>query len=106
MLGSVFLVSSHFCKASTYVVNMPQHTLLVNLYIRCIVSGPTPHQNQRLVDVCPCRCKTVMVDRVLLINFVMKCDIWAVVLSHARSNGVRSFTSQSDMRVIFRSTQY
>ena len=38
-----------------------------------------------------------MVDKVLLIIFVMKCAMWKVVLSRARLNDVRSITSQSDM---------
>ena len=40
------------------------------------------------MDAYPSCCKIVMVDRVLLINFVMKCDICIVVLSRSHSNGV------------------
>ena len=36
----------------------------------------------------------VIVDRVLLINFVIKCAIWTVVLPRDCSNGLSPITSQ------------
>ena len=38
------------------------------------------------MDECPSRCRIIMVDRVLIIYFIMKCDIWIVVLYRSRSN--------------------
>ena len=53
-----------------------------------------PQRGERLVEACSCCCRIGMVERVLLMNFVIKCDIWTVALSRARLNGVRSiFTS-------------
>ena len=60
-------------------------------------SGKVAQRGNRLVDACPCHFKIVMVDRVLLIHFMINGDIWTVVLSRDRSNGVRSITSQSAM---------
>ena len=41
----------------------------------------------------------------VLMNFVMKCDMWTVVFSHASLNYVRSISSHSDMWVRFLSSQ-
>ena len=47
-----------------------------------------------------------MVDKVLLIQFVMKCYMWMIFLSRDRLNYVRSITSQSVGWVRFWSDQY
>ena len=60
-------------------------------------SGNVPQIGQRLVDAWPNLCKIVMVDMMLLIHLLMKCDIWTLVLSHDGSNDVRSIPSQFSM---------
>ena len=106
MLVSLFCLSRNFWNVSTNAVHLPQLPSWVHWYRQCIVSGDLSQQDKRLVEACPCSCIIVMVYRVLLINFVMKCNIWTVVLSYACSNGVSSISSQSAMLVSFLSAQY
>ena len=56
---------------------------------------------EMLLDSFPCSCIIFMVDRVLLIHFLMKCDTWKVFLFRASSNGVKSIPSQSTTWVSF-----
>ena len=74
MSGYVFCVSSHFYKAYTDAVHLPRFTSWVRWYICSIFSGTIPQRGHRLVDACTCICKIVVVDRLLLIHFVLKCD--------------------------------
>ena len=83
MSVSVLRVYSHLCKASTDDVHLPRLPSWVNLYRFCIVSVTVPHHRKRLVDTCTRCYKISMFDKVLLINFVIKCDIWMVVLSQS-----------------------
>ena len=80
MWGYVFCVSSHFFNAYTYAVHLPLPPSWLHQYILCIVSWIVTHRRKRLVDACPCHCKIVMVDSVILIHSMMKCVIWMVVL--------------------------
>ena len=64
-----------------------------------IFSGVTPQSGQMLVVACTCWCRTVMVGRMLLMHFVMKCAIWKVLVSCARLKDVRSISSQSSLWV-------
>ena len=104
--GYIFQFSNHFHNVSTDAVHLPRIPSWVYWYRCFIASGTRPHHGQILVDACPCCYIIVMLDRVLLIHFVMKCDIWTVFLSRARSNGERSILSQSSMWASFWSTQY
>ena len=106
MPGYVFRVSNHLRKAYTDAVHMPRLLSWVHWYRCCIISGAITKHGQRLVDVCPRLFKIIMLDWVLLIRLVMKCDIWNLVLPHSRSNGERSLTSQSATWVSFLSIQY
>ena len=45
----------------------------------------------------PHHCRIIMLYKVLLIHYLMKCSIWTVVLYRAHLNDVRSFPSQSAM---------
>ena len=56
--------------------------------------------------MCPRHCRIVMVEKVLLIPFVMKFTMWTVVLSGACLNDVSSIPSQYDMWVRFLLSQY
>ena len=105
MLGSVFQDSSHFRNTSTDAVHMPRLPSWVHWYICCIIYGSKPHYGQRLVVACPRWCRVFMVDKVLLIQFLIKFAIWTVVLSCAILNDVRSITFQSTMWVSFLSYQ-
>ena len=40
-----------------------------------------------------------MLEEVLVMNFVMKCAMWAVVVFHTCLNDIRSITSQYSMSV-------
>ena len=104
--GSVFSFYSHFFNTFTDTVNLSRLPLWMNWYRYYIVYGDLTQQCKRLVEACPCCCRVVMLERVLLIHFVMKCDIWTIFLSRACSNGVRSISSQSAIWVIFLSAQY
>ena len=106
MSGSVFPVSIHFLNASTDTVQMMWLPSWVHWYRLCIVSRTVPWHRQMLVDACPYHCRILMAERVLLIHFVMKCDIWGVVLSRSYSNGVMSVPFQYSMWVSFWSTHY
>ena len=90
--GSMFLDLIHFLSASTNSVHLLQIPLWVHWYMWCIISGVTPHHGQRLIVACPCCCIIVMVGRVLLMYFMMKCSMWKVVVSCACLNDVRSIS--------------
>ena len=91
---SVLRASSNFLSASTYAVHLPRLHLWVHWYMCCIVSGVTPQLSQRLVVACTCQCRIIMVGRVLLMNFMMKCSMCTVVVTHDRLNDVKSILSQ------------
>ena len=75
-------------------------------YRCCIVSGTRPQHGQRLVVVCPRLYRIIMVEKVLLVNFVMNYAMWKVVLPHARLNAMRSIPSWSIMLFRFQSVHY
>ena len=106
MSGSVFQALSHFCNASTYAVHLPLLPLWVNWYSFCIFSGAKPKPGHRLVGACSCWCRIFMVDKVLVIHLVIKCDMCTLVLSHACFNDVRSISSHSVMWIRFWLDQY
>ena len=103
MSGSVFWASSHFRSASTYAVHLSRLPLLLHWCRFCIISGLMPQRSQRLVFKCPRRCRIVMVSRVLLMHFVMKCSMWMVVVSRDRLNNVISISTQYSMWFRFQS---
>ena len=103
--GSVFWAPIHFCSTSTDAVHLSRLPSWLHWYMCCIVSWVTPHFGQRLVVACPRRCRIVIVGRVFLMHFMMKCSMWAVVISRARLNNVRSISSQSTVWVRFRPYQ-
>ena len=70
-----------------------------------MISGVTPQHGQRFVVAFPCLCRIGMVGRVLLVHFLMKCDMWTVVVSRDFFHNVRSTSSQSDVWVKFWSSQ-
>ena len=106
MSGSVFQASIYLRNVSTDAVHLQRLPLWVHWYRCCIVYVDKLHRRKRLVVVCPLRCMIFMVDKVLLINFVMKCAMWTVVVSRACLNYVRSITSQFDIWVRFLLAQY
>ena len=106
MSGSVFQASIHFRNAPTDNVHLPWIPLWFHWYMCCIVYRAKPQIRQRLVVAFPCRCWIIMLDRVLLIHFLMKCAMWTVFLSSARCNDVSLITSQYDMLVRFQLAQY
>ena len=99
--GSMFWALSHFCSVSTDTVHLSCFPLWVHFYRCCIISGVTPKRGQRLVVVCPRRCRIVIVGRVSLIHFMMKCAMWMVVISRDFFNYVRSISSHSTAWVRF-----
>ena len=58
-------------------------------------------RGQRFVVVRPRRCIIFMVIRVLLMYFVMKCDMWELVVSCDCLKDVRLISSQSAVGVRF-----
>ena len=103
---SVFRSSSHFCNTSTNTVNLTRLPSWIYCYRSCIISGVQPQCGQRLVVACICRCGIFMVWKVLLMHFLMKYDIWMVVVSRARLNNVRSTSSHSAVWFRFRLSHY
>ena len=99
--GSVFRALIHFCRVSTNTVDMSRLPSWVHWYRCCNVSGVTPQHGQMVVVACLCYCMIFMVDMVILMHFLMKCDMWDLIVSGARLNGVRSISFQSDMWVRF-----
>ena len=97
MSGSVFRALSKFGNASTDAVHMPRLTLWVNWYICCIVSVAKPYWGQRFVVVCPCCYRIIIVGKLLLVHFVMKCAIYTAVVSCDILNDVRSIPSKYSM---------
>ena len=55
----------------------------------CILYRSNAHREKKLVLACPCRCRIVMVDKLFLINFMIECAMWTVVISRARFIDVR-----------------
>ena len=80
MYGSILRASNHFCNASTRTVHLPKLPLWIHWCRYCIVSRANPQSRQRLVVACPRQCRIFMVGRVLLMNFLMKCTMWTVVV--------------------------
>ena len=97
MFGSVFRASIHFCSASTDAVHLLRLSSWVHWYRCFIVSGLTTHHRKKLVIACPFQCRIVMVVRVLLMHFLMKCAMWTVCVSRASLNNVKLISSQSAM---------
>ena len=101
MSGSVFQALWHFRNASTNAIHLSRLSLWVHWYRCCIVAGDTPQWRKSFVVACPRHCRIVMVDKVLLIQFVMKYAMWKLVLSRDSLNDLRSIPSHSDMWVRF-----
>ena len=106
ILVSMFRFSHHFRNASADAIHMSRLSLLEHWYRLFIVSGAIPKQGHSLVEASPHWCIIFNMGRVLLIIFLMKCDICTVVLYCAYSNIVRSINSQSAIWVSFLSVQY
>ena len=106
MLVSLLWFSSYFRNASTDAVHIPWLSLWVHWYRCCIVSFASPQRRKMLVVACPLCYRIFIVDKVLLIHFVMECDIWKLILSCACLNYVRSIPLQSSMWVRFQLAHY
>ena len=89
MYGSVFLALSHFRSASIDTVHLFRLPLLIHWFMCCIFYGVTTHFRQRLIVARPCHWKIIMVGRVLLVHFMMKCAMWTVVFYRAHLKNVR-----------------
>ena len=103
--GSVFWASIHFHSASTNAFHWLQLPSWVHWYRCCIVFGVSSQRGNRLVVACPFCCRIIIVGRVLLMHFTMKCSMWAVVVSRDCLNNLGSISSQSDVWVRFWSFQ-
>ena len=106
MSGSVLWASIHFRNTSTDAVHLPRLNSGVHWCRYCIVYRHRPQCGHMLVVACPYWCNIVILDNVLRIHFMMKWDMWRVVLSCACLNDAISITPQSSMLVRFLSSQY